>query len=547
MAAQWIGSRLDFYRPSDVKMSYSDFLQQRELHREVSFEVSGSIKTLIDSTYEHSLAQIRAINEAKDGQIEATYQVVYAVDDLKRATETGFNKVGSILDWGFSEIAILQGRTNDLLSAIKGLIESPSSNWAYEQFRKARELERQGLFEESLDFVDRAINGHGDNVGDYTEFIFHFLRGGLLLGSKRNDSSDFINPVEAEKAFLQAARYAEYDDPSEAAAALLYAARSAFVAERYNDALNHALKGVKLGEMAGLYYEVARSLVALHMLCDAIVPLSYAIELDKELVVKMTGDPVFERHDEFVVDILKKHHEKITEIIQDMTMLFQNELDHIRNLGSLESKVPTCDIDLTRSSEELTVILQGQIERMSCAASIPDIRIAIESGWALKESQRDFDKRLQERIQYFLQSKVSQLSEKQARHQRESLYRRRRAEEFWDSAPFWTGAVVFAILLLSYLSSCSELAQRGDGAVIDAFLGMVIGAPFLSVIAEAIAAIIGKIAKSDGAPEDPYEHHIQQLRRELSGVGSMRFLTVVGSLGQNVPTWARGRHGHKLS
>lgn len=196
MAGAWLGSPTDFYRSGDLRLSYTDYLQRRELDDHLAFQITGSIKELVtqgDSIAHAQISQLQQIEAAQAETTAAVYVVAQAIEDLRHETEQGFRRVGAILEWGFSELIFQQSRTNDLLSDILHALKTPSLTWAYEQFERARDRYRRGHHLEALESLEKAIEGHASELGDKTEHRFHYLRGIIKLGSFQNHEPAVIN------------------------------------------------------------------------------------------------------------------------------------------------------------------------------------------------------------------------------------------------------------------------------------------------------------------------------------------------------------------
>ena len=115
----------------------------------------------------------------------------------------------------------------------------------------------------------KAIDGHASNLGNKSEYRFHYLRGIIKIGSFKNNSPSIVSLPEAEQSFTQAARYARHDLPKEAANALLFASRSANLQGKYDQAAKYAREGLGYAHFAGLYYELAKSLINLGLAEEA--------------------------------------------------------------------------------------------------------------------------------------------------------------------------------------------------------------------------------------------------------------------------------------
>lgn len=377
-------------------MSYTDYLQRRELDDHLAFQITEPIKELITSNSEALNAQINALERVEAAQAQAAYEVVCAIQDLQEATESGFRHIGSILEWGFSEVIVQISRTNDLLTDIRNLAENRSLTWAYEQFNRARDRYRRGHFLEALESVDKAINGHGTELGDSTEHRFHYLRGIIRLGSLKNHSSDVVDLAEAEQAFLTSAKYAVHDFPAEAADSLMCAAHAANLLGHYADAAEYAERGLRLRDTAGLRYENARALLQLKKVLEAEEHLQWAIRLDKNLLIKAVGDPAFYAEQKFLEGVMRGLQVELRAMATESEKRVTAELSALNGVnyrspavGYVYSMVQMSPLTLSMATIALDRVKQAQ-----STGGVLDLRNAIEGVFvassALESGDSDF-------------------------------------------------------------------------------------------------------------------------------------------------------------
>jgi tetratricopeptide (TPR) repeat protein len=380
MVGQFLGRFTDFYRSSDLNMTYTDYLQQRELDDQLAIQISKPIKELITAQDRALGAQVTQLKAIEAAQTEAAYKVELSVQDLRLATEEGFRRVGSVLEWGFSSIILQLGRTNDLLKEIRNLVANPSLTWAYEKFNRARDLHRRRHYVDALDSINMAISGHGNELGESTEHRFHFLRGIILLGDQNNTSPEVVNLEEAERAFLVAAKYAAHDLPNEAAQSQLCAARAANLRAHYSDGALHAEKGLQYQETAGLHYELARALLQLGQWDKSKHHLKRAIRLDKRLLLKACGDPALRGDETFLQQAFGELLSELREIADNAARWLAGELERVRMVTySSPTTGEVIGVDESRYSvfQDAGVWLRD-VESIRSTGGIADIREAIE-------------------------------------------------------------------------------------------------------------------------------------------------------------------------
>lgn len=503
--AQWLGSPTAYYRSSDSSMTYTDFLQQRELNRELATWVSAPVKSMITAANEASGAQIRQLERLENAHREATYEIVWSIDNLRKATEDGFSRVGSVLEWGFARVAAELGRTNDHLEKIENLIENPSLTWAYEQFSRARDRFRRGHFAEALDAVDKAINGYGTELGENTEHRFHFLRGVVLLGDSLNNSSEVVDLSAAESAFLASSRYAAHDFPAEAANAQLYAAYAANCQGKYTDAAAHGRKGLAFHETAGLHYELARALCALGDYEGAAHHLKWSIRFDRNLLTKTPGDPAFNVKSGFVEKVFSELLQEVKQIALAACPLIKAEVDKLSAVSYYSDTFGTSyDADPRESAAIAAASSLARRLEKSAEGGIDDIRQVLEEIPAFWTQLNNWNAGFIEEVRSFLSASMQD--------RRATAGEMRDPPPASENLPFGVGIAV-AALTLAY--ACTNFGHNSGSSDIIEELISTLGTP---VIFGLIASGITYFVISQG--RDAVAQNVRQTRQSLSELSS---------------------------
>ena len=225
-------------------LSYFDYLQAKSFESSFKSEISKHTRSIIASNEELRQQHIAAMESVSSGIEQLSF-------DVQELTAT--------FQWGFSELLTAVGRVNDALTELVKIAKTPAQAWAYEQFEIARDAFRQGLYQEALEYLDRAINGYSGNTGHKLEYRFHYLLGTIRLGSFQNTSKDIVSLTEAENAFLSAARYARHDHPKEAGRALLAAGWAAYCQGKMPEATQHSEQAVLLiPDLAEGHFQLAK-------------------------------------------------------------------------------------------------------------------------------------------------------------------------------------------------------------------------------------------------------------------------------------------------
>ena len=268
-----------------IGLSWPDYLKVNEISgvgddvRQLHYEVSSSNRQIIATYEELQREHITAIESLNDAVSSGFEQLSFDM----QAISSGITELTSVFEWGFSELIAGVGRMNDLLSELVQIAKTPAQTWAYEQFEIARDAFRQGLYEEALDYLNRSIEGYGSNTGYKIEYRFHFLLGTIRMGSFQNTVQGIVNLIEAENAFLNAARYARQDFPNEAGRAFLSAGWTAYCQGKMPDAKQYTEQALSLyPDLPEAHFQSAKIQMHVGNPDGALPFLKQAIELDRQ-------------------------------------------------------------------------------------------------------------------------------------------------------------------------------------------------------------------------------------------------------------------------
>ena len=247
-----------------------------------------------------------------------TREIIGSVESMQESLEAGLagvncnlsqmrvalNDLDRTFTWGFSSMLAAMGGMQTTFDELLKIAKTPAQTASYEQFEIARDAYRKGLYPECLEALKFAIDGvPGVSPGYKLEWRFHQLRGLVLLGSFGNHDSAHMDPCEAEKSFLLAARYARQDFALDAAKAFLSAGWSAYVQaegrkEKLSEALTYTELAAKLDPgLAEALFQQAKIEMALGQPDVALPHLKRAIDFGGLFVAKAAADGDFHPYD----------------------------------------------------------------------------------------------------------------------------------------------------------------------------------------------------------------------------------------------------------
>lgn len=211
---------------------------------------------------------------------------------------SGISELNATFHWGFGQVIASLGHMNDTLDELVKIAKTPVQTVAFNHFEIARDAFRQGLYQECLEELDKAIAGDHTSAGYKLEWRFHQLLGTVRLGFADGDLA-LVDLAKAEESFLLAARYGKTDYPSDAGWAMLSAGWAAYCQGKMTEALAHSEQAMTLHPRLGeAFFQAAKVRMYLGLVDAALPVLSRAIDLDRFYALKAAGDGDFQKYDD---------------------------------------------------------------------------------------------------------------------------------------------------------------------------------------------------------------------------------------------------------
>lgn len=316
-----------------TNLGYRDYLQAESFERSLKSEISSSTKSIIASNEELQRENISVLQGLSSSVSRGFESISLELGDLS----AGIGELNATFQWGFSEILTQAGRINDSLGELIRLAKTPAQTWAYERFEIARDADRKGLFEEAIEYLDRAINGYSGQTGYKLEYRFHFLLGRIRLGSFRNHSKEIVSQEDAEKSFLYAARYAAQDAPNEAARALLAAGWAAYSRGELTKAQDYTQQAISFDtKLAEAQFQLAKILMHVNKPEEALIPLQSSIEMDRNYTIKAATDEDFKPYESQVNSLFEENRKRAKERTQELLIGLDQERGELERQRATE-------------------------------------------------------------------------------------------------------------------------------------------------------------------------------------------------------------------
>ncbi len=237
------------------------------------------------------------------------------------ATREAMADIGARFDWGMSEVLASMGGMRDSLASLVSRATTPAQTAAYEQFEIARDAFRRHLYPECLQALALAIDGDGVQPGYRLEWRFHMLRGVVKLGELSEVDAAVVDRPGARDSFRAAARYAENDEPKEAARALLAASRASYVGHEVDDAIETVEEAIRLApDMAESHFRAAKYKAESGAFSKAVPSLRATVRADPSYLLKIASDPAFKGHedglDAFLSSVREERFAELCPLVQ---------------------------------------------------------------------------------------------------------------------------------------------------------------------------------------------------------------------------------------
>lgn len=166
---------------------------------------------------EMHLGQIAANSRSTSQDIKALRSQVSTTNDILIDFAIQSTEMQVVIERGLLQLHEDLQQIHSNIDQLVQLTKNPEQTWAWEQFRIALDAHRDEHWQESLSFLERAINGAGDHTGFALEPSFHLLRGRLLSGEDSGEDVTQTNLEEAAEAYQRAGKYAKRSKPDMAA------------------------------------------------------------------------------------------------------------------------------------------------------------------------------------------------------------------------------------------------------------------------------------------------------------------------------------------
>ncbi|MCJ2178601.1 tetratricopeptide repeat protein [Novosphingobium album (ex Hu et al. 2023)] len=352
---------------------YLKYLEKKSHFDRLHLMVSNDIRKIVTSNEFLSKQNIRAIEQNNSDIIGTLNKNTASIrDDINSGFDQlsldlvgirhSVDHLAAICDTGFSQISLQLGRLDEGISQLIAIAKTPDQTWAFEQFEIARDSFRRRLFIDALDYIDRAIFGHGDRPGYKLEHRFHYLRGLIHLGNEHNFDPSVVDLSQAIEDFKTSSRYAEHVDNGGVARGLQMAGWASYCAGDAAGSENYLKQSLRI-DQHNLHtnYLMAKALLHLGAENQAEGFFKAALQGDPNYGLRAGADPDFLSHKNSLERWIEDHRRHLIHECQSnynninirdlrskwkilVSHQFETDDSAINNLEDQISKVPNAPV-----------------------------------------------------------------------------------------------------------------------------------------------------------------------------------------------------------
>jgi tetratricopeptide (TPR) repeat protein len=359
-------------------MSYKAYLQAKSFVddirwdiSEVNLNVSASKEALeqqgfrIEQAVERSGAAVANRLDRVGDALSAGFLTIHAnLGEIRtdlRSIEGRINEFSAKFDWGIARLEAAIGGVQDSLQELIRLAKNPEHTWAWEQFAIAWDAFNRNLYPESLEYVERAINGHQGHTGYRLEHRFHDLLAWIRRGDYQN-AGDLMDLPKAEEAYLNSARYAGATHRLGAARSLLGAGWVAYCQGKIAEAQSHTERALGFAEFGELNYQLAKILMHRHAVEPALGYLAKALRSDSLYAPRCFADGDFLAHEQDVRQVVKRERDVALECCREFSKATRDMIGLVEvHLRLLEDNIAST---FPRVSREMPSIVRDEMQRV---------------------------------------------------------------------------------------------------------------------------------------------------------------------------------------
>ena len=278
---------------------------------------------LVDLHMAQSLStQTRLAEQGLQAMNDMSGQVMSLRGDIQEVNSS-IQEMSSVMQHGFYQVSLELNDIKGTLAQLLKVAKTPDQTWAMEQYSIASQAYKRGHFEEALDYVNRAIDGHGERSGFRLEYRFHFLRGLIRLGGPGHADMNIVNPEVAIKDFLNAAKYASHLKDKVQSRCYAMAGWACYCAGRMEDARTYLEKALTLNQRNySAKYDYAKLLYHEGDTETAGDQFYHALIGDWKYGLRAASDEDFLKHKAAVQDVIEHRRRELVNDIKRVKVNF---------------------------------------------------------------------------------------------------------------------------------------------------------------------------------------------------------------------------------
>ena len=310
---------------------YRHYLEEKSHFDRVELNVDSGIRKLIASNEEIARLGMQANFDTNRAIAAVGEKIDAGFDRLSISIDTVRNSIDDLrfcCEYGFGQLSLGLNSINLSINRLIEVTENPERTWELEQYRRAQDAFNRNLFEESLVYISRAIDGHGERSGNRLEHRFHMLKGLIRLGSYRNSSEQIVDLDAAEADFLAAAKYAEHIDNSDRARSFGLAGWAAYCRGDMAASEGYLSKSLELNPLdLTSQFDLTKVLFHTSKHSSAMERFASLIRSDFHYGLRAAADPDFLANRDRVVEVIDSYRADLQGDLRKRATTYEALLD----------------------------------------------------------------------------------------------------------------------------------------------------------------------------------------------------------------------------
>jgi len=240
-------------------------------------------------------------------------QSVLAQNEKLKQIDGALGSLRDDMRSGFVRISEQMSGLDEKLDRIEARVTNPEETRAWERFRRAADLIKNGHPADALEHLNAAIENDGGPAFRHIP-QFQLMLGQIRIGDTISRDPVLVDYDAAHRAFRQASLHLK---GQHSAIALCRAGVASFLDGDLDCAIDTYLDALKIPHpIQYTHFEISKCYLEKGQLNDMAHHLRHAVDQDWNMIALVASDPVFLKEADIVEGVLKKYRDSVLNIIQ---------------------------------------------------------------------------------------------------------------------------------------------------------------------------------------------------------------------------------------